>query len=266
MLPLVNVILSRDNKLLRYDAGIGTRIATCDGAMDGCRGQRLNVEERRRKGKMKNFQLLMYVAFLCSALLVPCIAGAVPSDVLVFTFIQDGITNTQTRTIVEGGGESVGETIDIHVNDPRGLFNQIAPFTNFVWLVEPGDPFTSATPLADTTPQFRGSRSDQITLLLNQEAEAGGGHSISVTLNSDEDPGPGDQVTGYLETGDLQDITSGIFTADELAIFAQLGDTVMVQVASDVETTTSTVPEPATLFLLGLGLFGVGIVGRKIKK
>src|SRR5450759_203550 len=117
---------------------------------------------------------MMYVAFLCSALLVPCIAGAVTSDQLVFTFTQGGITTEQTRTIDEGGGEFVGETIDIHVDDPNGLLNQIAPFTNQVYLVEPG----GATPLADGTLQSLGSRSDQIILHLNQEAEAGGGHSM----------------------------------------------------------------------------------------
>jgi PEP-CTERM motif len=208
---------------------------------------------------MKSF--LMYVALLCSALLVPCIAGAVSSDVLVFTSTHGGITHTFTSTIDEVGGESVGEILDIHVIDPDGLFSQI---TNQVWLVEPGDPFTVATPLTDGTLQYLGSRSDQITLHLNHESEAGD-DSISVTLNSDQDLGPNEQVTGYLETGALQDITSGIFTAAELANFAELGYAVNVQVASDVETTTA-VPEPATLFLLGLGLFGAGIVGRKIKK
>jgi hypothetical protein len=180
---------------------------------------------------------------------------------------QGSLYFTATRTIDEGGGESVLEEIDVHLVDPTGILDVNGPDKK-AWLLEPGkDPivFDHFDLLGNS--MFSGTRSDQITIGMNQESEANAdfnGVSLKATMNSDQDPGPNEGVIGYPELGSglFSDVTGGIFSQADLDAFTALHYRVQILAASDVET--SQVPEPGMLMLFGSGLLGLAFFGRKM--
>jgi hypothetical protein len=219
---------------------------------------------------MKSFRVLRGVILLFSGLLVfglsaaqadtiafPSVgdpmpadaAGVVAGDAIAFRLSitsPTGITQSfqDIRAIWEGGGESV--TANIQYPFTLGLtFPQVTGDTKFAYLLE-----------ADT------DRSDKITF---QVVSSGGTSDTSfrITLNSDQDPGPGSNPAGVLETGFYQDITTlliGSYFTDNLPT----GYTYSVQVL--VASDTAVVPIPPSVLLMGSGLMGLGLIGWRRRK
>jgi hypothetical protein len=214
---------------------------------------------------MKRLTLSLVVSIAFIMCITPCafplsvgdsISGY--SDILQVTMnglllVPPDTTNPQIRYVNEENGERVTEEIDFTIAD-TDAFNNFINDTK-VYLVEPG-----ATLNSNGT--YDGYRSDTITFHISHDTGVGGTNPVTelhFTLNSDEDPGTHDPVTGYLENGLLQDITAGFGFGDLATRYG-----IVVLAGSDVETTN--VPEPATLFFLGTGLLGLVGLRRKVKK
>jgi hypothetical protein len=237
--------------------------------------------------KVKSFRILMGAVFLISGLLIcsPRIAGAtlgpiivsppvVAGDTLVEvgsslfpgTTMSDAVAFTMDNTTLgegkiqqisalgEGGGENVTEEINFTFN-PGTALDTFG--TNFVYLIEPDQPYTAAGTDAAGTPLFYGTRSDKITIAVSHKSGSDT-TTLKVTMNSDQDPGTSNQVTGYLENELFQDITAGIFGVDNHTFG---GHYVQVLAASDTE-----VPIPPTALLLGSGLIGLAGLGWRRKR
>ncbi len=217
---------------------------------------------------MKTFCKLAWVIFLFWGLLAvgsSNVRADAVSDALFFTLAPLPVSPDNPRIFTETG-EPPKEEIDYTILDStisRTVLDALIALNNtIVYLTEPGTG-TAGTPDAfGNIPVTQGDRSDDISLSIDHEGTAGtGSTTVSVILKSDEDPGTGDKVDGFLETGALQNITFYLFGNT----FNGTIYTPLVLVASDTEVgiPPETVPEPSTMLLLGSGLVGLAGYGRR---
>jgi hypothetical protein len=181
--------------------------------------------------------------------------GVDNSDGLIFTLTGATDSLDQIMYIIEKSGESVKEELDHTFIDNSETAFHIT--SQFVYLIEPGTVTTAPAGTIVPEGMVYGDRSDDIQLKVSHETGSST-TTLSVTINSDEDPGTHDKVTGFLEDGKFRDITADLFAGIVLPSGA---GTPLVLVGSDTEAVS--VPEPATMLLLGFGLIGLAGYGRK---
>jgi len=109
----------------------------------------------------------------------------------------------------------------------------------------------------------QGIESDKISF----KVDNAGGLTVHFTMQSDEDPGRNNIVTGVVETGLLQNITANLFpngvpiVGAASGFYSVNGHSIQVLAQSDVEP----VPEPETYALMLAGLGALGLVARRRK-
>ena len=71
-------------------------------------------------------------------------------------------------------------------------------------------------------------------------------------------------IPGYVSPEELQTLVGSISPTDETVVGPPTSITVSIDISPSETTTLSSIPEPASLAVFGVGLLGLGVVRRRV--